>query len=452
MGASRRLKIAIVGSGVAGLSAAWLLNQRHDIVVYEKSNRVGGHSNTVAVRTPEGETPVDTGFIVFNPGTYPNFVALLRRLGVATDVSDMSFSAVLGDGAWEYAGGDFGGLFGHGDTLLRRRFWAMIADLVKFYRKAPKALADARFESLTLGEFLRAGGYGQAFVEDHILPMAGAIWSAPPAQILDYPARSFVQFYQNHGLLKFVGRPIWRTVRGGSKTYVAALTESFRDRIRTGACVARVERGPLGACVISSDGTAEAYDRVVFATHADQALSALAELTDAERRLLGAFRYSRNLAVLHTDPGFMPRRRRVWSSWNAFVGSDPHEPVRVTYWMNALQKLATKQNLFVTLNPTRPPADGTTLMSEVYEHPVFDFAALAAQRSLWELQGRNHTWFCGAHFGAGFHEDGVQSGLAVAEAIGGVRRPWSVAGESARIPSWRAPEAEPAPAFAPALA
>ncbi len=448
MATPKRLKIAIVGTGVSGMSAAWLLNRGHDIVVYEKANRIGGHSNTVSVETADGPVAVDTGFIVYNPKTYPNFVALLDELGVASDESTMSFAASLCGGAHEYSGGDLGALLGQRQNIFRARFWSMIFDLVRFYREAPRALLSPGLDRLTLGAFLKRGRFGKAFEEDHILPMAGAIWSVAPSKILEFPARAFIQFYENHGLFKFIGRPVWRTVRGGSASYVRALTRSFAGKIRLGAGVEAIERAGEGVWVAAADGSRELYDHVVIAAHADEALKALADPTDQESKLLGAFRYSDNLAVLHRDENFMPRRRRNWASWNTLDGG-ADAPICATYWMNSLQRLATAENLFVTLNPPRDPAPGSVIGRQSYAHPLFDAAALAAQRSLWELQGRQSTWFCGAHFGAGFHEDGVQSGLAVAEALGGLRRPWSVAEESGRIPAWvRPPAAEPALGFA----
>jgi predicted NAD/FAD-binding protein len=428
-----RLKVAIIGTGISGLSAAWLLSRRHDITVYERSDRIGGHSNTVLARVAGHSIAVDTGFIVYNRRTYPNLTALFEFLEVPTKASDMSFAVSLDGGALEYSGTGLSGLFAQPRNLLRRRFWSMLSDLVRFYRQASSD-AGAIDERISLGDYLAAGRYGAAFRDDHLLPMASAIWSARPADILSYPAAALVQFHCNHGLLQLRNHPDWETVVDGSRNYVRRLTRPFADRIKCDAAVAGVRRVANGVVVIDAAGGSEHYDHVVMATHADQALAMLADPSAAERDLLGAFRYSRNLAVLHSDTSFMPKRRAAWASWN-YIGSrnGVGDVPCVTYWMNRLQTLATDVPLMVTLNPSRPPRAGTLLHSEVYHHPLFDVAAIAAQRRLWSLQGTRNTWFCGAYFGSGFHEDGLQAALAVAEELGGVRRPWTVKDESGRI-------------------
>ena len=426
-------RIAVVGSGIAGLSAAWLLSGRHDVVLYEEDKRLGGHSNTVAVAVEGVPVEVDTGFIVFNEPAYPNLTAMFRHLGVATAPSDMSFAVSLDDGRLEYAGTDLRGLFAQRRNLLNPRFWGMLRDLLRFYREAPSHAG--RLGLTTLGEYLAAERYGAAFRDDHLLPMAAAIWSAPARVLLDYPAEAFIRFCENHGLLRLVGRPIWRTVEGGSRHYVERLASNLKG-MRLGCGARRIERGRFGVDILDASGDRERFDEVVLATHADTALSLLADPQGDEAALLSAFRYSTNRAVLHRDPSLMPKRRSVWASWN-YLGrrerADEAAELSVTYWMNRLQPLPTDRPLFLSLNPGRAPKDELVLREESYEHPIFDAAALDAQRHLWTLQGRRHTWFCGAHFGAGFHEDGLQAGLAVAEALGGVRRPWSVPNESGRI-------------------
>ncbi|MBE7217795.1 MAG: FAD-dependent oxidoreductase, partial [Caulobacteraceae bacterium] len=426
-------RIAVVGSGVSGLSCAWLLSSRHEVTVYEADARIGGHSNTVLAPAPGGEVAVDTGFIVYNEATYPNLTALFAHLGVRTKPAEMSFGVSLDDGALEYGSAHPLAIFAQPSNLVSARFWSMLRDLVRFYREAPQALAALELQPRTLGELLDRGGYGRAFQEDHLLPQVGAIWSSSAHQARDYPAEALIRFFENHGLLKLLRRPQWRTVDGGSQRYVEALAAPLAGRIRTEAAVQAVRREPGGVRLRDAAGGEARFDAVVIATHADQALRLLAQPTAAEREVLGAFSYSRNRAVLHADPALMPRRRAAWSAWNHIGRRGDAHGFCVTYWMNELQGLRGAGDLFVTLNPDRPVAPERTIQAIDYEHPLFDAAALAAQRRLWSLQGEGGVWFCGAHFGAGFHEDGLQSGLAVAERLGGVRRPWRVDSESGRI-------------------
>lgn len=431
-GSGRPLDIAIVGTGIAGMAAAWLLSERHRVTVYERDDRPGGHSNTVDAPTPTGSVPVDTGFIVYNERNYPNLAELFRFLGAPTQPSDMSFAVSLDDGALEYAGSNLRTLFGQPRNLVNRRFWQMLADIRRFNREAPSLAASAG--AMTLGEFLDAHRFSPSFVEDHLLPMAAAIWSAPMATMREHPVAAFIRFCSNHGLLSLDDRPQWRTVTGGSRAYVRRLTARYAHRIRLDRAVRRVRRAPGRVFVEDCRGAVEAFDHVVIAAHADQALAMLADPSAEEARLLGAIRYRQNLAILHRDAAVMPKRRRVWSSWNYLGrrGDDAAEPC-VTYWMNRLQGLPEGAPLFVTLNPPRAPRAGTVLASFVYEHPIFDRPAAQAQAALATLEGVRNTWYCGAYFGAGFHEDGLQAGLAVAEALGGVRRPWRLAEPNGRI-------------------
>jgi len=432
IGGGRRRNIAVIGSGISGLSAAWLLSQRHDVTVFEAAGRIGGHSNTVEFAGASGRVAVDTGFIVYNEATYPNLTALFRLLDVPTTASNMSFAVSLDDGAFEYSGGTGFGLFAQKSNIVRPRFWSMIRDLLRFYRNAPRDLP--MMGGMSLDEYLLRNGYGRAFREDHLYPMAAAIWSTPATEVGAYPAASFVKFCCNHGLLKLRDRPIWRTVKGGSREYVARLTRRFADRIRISTPVKSVRRLPDGVELSDAHGGRYHFDDVVIAAHADHALRMLADASANERRILSAFRYSRNEAVLHCDASLMPKRRAAWSSWNyvSDTREGPSQP-SITYWMNRLQPLGAAPPTFVTLNPRRAPCEEAVIRREVYEHPVFDLETDRAQQELWSLQGQRNTWFCGAHFGSGFHEDGLQAGLAVAEDLGGLRRPWQVAEENGRI-------------------
>jgi predicted NAD/FAD-binding protein len=417
--------IAVVGSGVAGLSAAWLLSRRHRVTLFEQNTRPGGHSNTVEVADTDGPVAVDTGFIVYNERNYPNLTALFEHLDVATAPSDMSFSASLRGGALEYAGSDLGGLFAQPRNLVRPRFWRMLADLRRFYQAAG-GYPELSDPDLTIEGLLKRRGYSEAFARDHLLPMAAAIWSASHRDIARYPARAFVEFFANHGLLQVTDRPQWRTVHGGSREYVRRLAAVLGPGARCGIGVRRIERSAQRVMLTLCDGHAQRFDDVVIATHADEALRLLAVPSAQERRLLGAFRYAPNHAVLHEDPALMPRRRRAWASWNYLEFGEPAADAAlcVTYWMNRLQPLRTARELFVTLNPARAPDPRRVHYETTYRHPQFDSRALRAQSRLWELQGRQRTWFCGSYFGHGFHEDALQAGLYVAERLGDVVRPW----------------------------
>jgi len=421
------LNVAVVGGGISGLSAAWLLSTRHRVTLFEAERRLGGHSHTVDA----AGTAVDTGFIVYNEATYPNLTALFRHLGVVTKPTDMSFAVSLDDGRLEYSGTGLSGLFAQTRNTLSPRFWRMLLDVVRFYRQAPRDAA--RLGATTLGDYLDAAGFGAAFRNDHLFPMAAAIWSTPAADIGPHPASAFIRFCETHGLLKLSGRPIWRTVEGGSRAYVQRLADAIPG-IVSGRAIRSIARRHGGILVTPDDGEPRRFDHVVIATHADQALAMLADPSGEERRLLSAFGYLDNDAVLHSDTTLMPSRRKVWSSWNYMSrDSGAGRQLAVTYWMNQLQGIPDATPLFVTLNPHRDIGAGNILKRLKYRHPGFNSAAMAAQSRLWSLQGISNTWFCGSYFGAGFHEDGLQAGLAVAEALGDVRRPWTVADESGRI-------------------
>lgn len=436
-----RLSIAVVGSGVSGLSAAWLLNQRHDVTVYEKEAWAGGHCNTVDVSFDdhghERIIPVDTGFIVYNERTYPNLTALFDTLNVATEHSDMSFSASLNNGAFEYSGNTLWTMLAQKRNLVRPRFWNMVWDIMRFYRQCVADVAKPENAELSLGEYLFREGYSEAFLRDHLLPMGSAIWSSSLKDMRAYPLASFVRFFKNHGLLELQDskRPQWRTVTGGSREYVKKIAAHLANPIRLNCAVRSIVRTANDVTITAGDGSTAVYDHVVLASHSDQCLAMLADATARERQLLGAIRYEHNHAVLHKDDTLMPKRKRAWASWNYIsqTGDCDTRLVCLTYWMNMLQNIERRFPVFVTLNPHREPKPGSVVARIDYEHPVFDQAALHSQQQLWSIQGANRTWFCGAYFGHGFHEDGLQAGLAVAEALGSVRRPWRVAEESGRI-------------------
>jgi len=423
------LRIAVVGSGVSGLSAAWLLSTRHNVTLFEQADRLGGHANTVSIEGARGSIAVDMGFIVFNHETYPNLVAMFDHLGVETYETEMSFSVSRHNGGLEYAGTSLAALFAQPLNMIRPSFWAMLRDLRRFYATAPRDLPELDARSLSIGAYLASREYGARFRDDHLLPMAAAIWSADPGTMLDYPAAAFIRFYENHGLLKLYARPAWHTVVGGSKAYVRKLAQRLGGNVRSGTQIVDIARDTRGVVLRMRSGETERFDHVVVATHADEALALLGDASEKERSLLGSFRYTNNRAILHTDARLMPHRRGVWSSWNYIEKDGAH----VTYWMNRLQRIPSEPQLFVTLNPSASPAQDTILKTEHYAHPIFDARTVEAQKHLWSLQGERNTWYCGAYFGAGFHEDALQAGLAVAEDLGCVRRPWRVQNESGRI-------------------
>ena len=427
-------KIAIIGTGISGMSAAWLLAENHDVTIFDSKDYIGGHSHTVDV-TVDGKTfPVDTGFIVFNPQNYPNLIELFKTLDVPTYDTDMSFSVSLKDEDFEYSGGDGWGMLAQPSNIFKPRFWSLVRGILKFYKKTEAYIDDETTEHLTLGELLKREGYSKSFVQDHLAPMGAAIWSSDSADILDYPARSFLRFFKNHGLTQLTDRPAWRTVRGGSREYVKRITAKFKDRINLSTPVSSVRKVGTGVEITAGDRAPERFDEVVFACHSDQALAMLADPTDKQLTVLSDLKYRPNHVVWHTDVSVMPKRKAAWASWNYSEKSNAGEnEAAVSYWMNKLQPLPTETPVIVTLGPNQDIDPAKILGEYTYSHPVFDMAALKAKQDIWALQGDAGMWFCGAYLGDGFHEDGIQSGLAVAEMLGGMRRPWQKPEQNARI-------------------
>jgi predicted NAD/FAD-binding protein len=421
-------RIAIIGTGIAGLGSAYLLNPQHEITVYEKSARIGGHSRTVTVDYDGRGIAVDTGFIVFNRPNYPHLSALFAHLGVSTHASDMSFAASIRDGWLEWGARDLDAVIGQRRNLLRPKFGFLLRDVMIFNTQAQEVVE--RHPELSLDGLIQKLGLGEWFRRYYLLPMSGAIWSCPPCEMMHFPARTLVRFFANHHLLSFSGQPQWQTVTGGAQEYVRRLSASFAHRIRTGCAAVAVTR--LGADKVQvkdAAGGVEIYDQVVMASHGDESLALLKDADGAERAALGAFRYQKNRAVLHRDPRLMPRRRRCWASWvYSSDGEFLHPKITVTYWMNLLQGIDRRYPLFVSLNPERDIPEDLIFDQSEFDHPVFDPAAIAAQTQLAALQGLRNIWFAGAHLGHGFHEDGLASAVRVARALGAIV-PWETARE-----------------------
>jgi len=410
------MKIAIVGTGVSGLVAAHLLHREHELTVYEAGARIGGHSNTVRVDLEDETHWVDTGFIVFNDRNYPNFEALLDELGVATQPSHMGFSVSDGSGDFEYSGTPRG-LFARPAHLLSPSFLGMLRDWRRFNREA-RALIGMNGTAPSLGAWLEEKGFSRHFVERLIVPQASAVWSADPEQMWSFPASFMAEFFENHGMFSLSDRPRWRTVSGGSISYVEAIAAPWRDRVRLRAPVRRIERLAGGVRIEAEGCESEDFDQVVIATHSDQALALLADPSAAEREILGAIPYQRNEAVLHTDASLLPRRRATWSSWNFHLTPEPARGTTVTYWMNNLQRLRSKHQLLVTLNRGEEIDPETVLRRFSYEHPVYTAEGVAAQARHAEISGpARNTHFAGAYWGWGFHEDGVLSAIRACERV-----------------------------------
>ena len=412
------MKIAIVGAGVSGLTAAHLLHRRHDIAVFEANAYAGGHTNTIRVDTEYETHHVDTGFIVFNDRNYPNFERLLRRLGVAGQPSDMSFAVSDERGDFEYASTSPNGLFAKRAHLTTPWFHRMLADVVRFQRAARALISGRADGGVSLGDWVEQLRFSRPFIDRVIVPQASAVWSADPGQMWSFPARFLAEFFDNHGMLGLRDRPQWRTVAGGSARYVEAVTAPWRDRLRLSTPVQAIERHDDHVLVKPRGGEAERFDEVILATHSDQALRMLADASDREHELLGAIPYQPNEAVLHTDERLLPRRRRAWASWNYHLLDDPPGKSTVTYHMNRLQSLEADREFCVTLNRSEAVDPEKVIRTISYAHPVFTEAGRVAQERFGEISGVDRTHYCGAYWGWGFHEDGVRSGLRVAERFG----------------------------------
>jgi predicted NAD/FAD-binding protein len=419
-----RRTIAVIGAGISGLGAALALQDAADVTLYEKENRLGGHSHTVDVDYDGAAIAVDTGFIVYNEVNYPNLTALFEHLRVPTKTTHMTFGFSADHGRFEWQGNTVLSLFRQKRNLFRPAFHRMWMDMVRFRTEALADLEAGRTAGVSLGQYLARNHYSPWFRDRCVVPMGAAIWSTSAGDMLEFPASTFIRFFENHKLFH-LEKPVWRTVDGGSRTYVDLLTAALRGPVRRGSPAVRVARGRSGVEVTDASGATSRYDDAVLATHSDEALALLSDPTQAEAEILGALRYAPNAVYLHRDPALMPKRKSVWSSWNYLTQTRANASVSVsvTYWMNSLQSIDRRRPLFVSLNPPQPPRRDLTFRTFDYAHPQFDAGALDAQARLHQIQGRRNIWFCGAYAGYGFHEDGLTSGLEVAERLGG-RAPW----------------------------
>lgn len=415
------MRIAVIGSGIAGLASAWLLSRQHEVTLYEADDRFGGHTHTHRIELQGRRFDVDTGFIVHNPRHYPLLTALFEELGVTSQPTTMSFSVRNEASGLEYNTTDIDSLFCQRRNLLSPRFWRMLRDLSRFYRESP-ALLDLPGEGPTLGDYLETHGYGTMFRDDHLVPMASALWSSPSSRILAFPAKYLVAFMANHQMLQISDRPQWRVVTGGSSRYIGAMRARWQVRERASTPVRMLLRTGAGATVMTDDD-AEHYDHVVVACHSDQALHLLGDASDAERSILGAIAYQANDTVLHSDADLLPRNPKAWAAWNTLVPRDAGDACTVSYCMNLLQNLDAPDPLIVTLNRTNRIDPARILRRMRYHHPVYNHASVAAQARRAEIQGHRHTWFAGAYWGWGFHEDGMRSAVDVAHALGAAWTP-----------------------------
>jgi len=413
------MKIAIIGSGISGLTAAYLLNRSHEITVFEKADRIGGHTATVDITLPDGEQQaIDTGFIVYNEWTYPNFIKLLGQLGIEGKKTDMTFSVHNERSGLEYAGSNLNTLFCQRTNLLRPSFWRMVKDILRFNKEAVQDLDSGKLsEGMTLGDYLALRNYSREFVRDYLIPMGAAIWSASTHTMLQFPLVFFIRFFKNHGLLSVTHRPQWFVIPGGSRTYLEPITAAFKHRIRTSAHITTVTRSPDGV-VIHSERGEEHFDGVVFACHSNEALDLLGDASVDEKSILGALPYQMNDVVLHTDTRLLPKKHLAWSSWNYHLTADEQAQAVLTYDMNILQGLQSRHTFCVTLNHCAAIDPEKILGRYQYSHPVFTLDGIRAQQRWPDINGINRSWFCGAYWRNGFHEDGVVSALQVAHQLG----------------------------------
>ena len=411
-------RVAVIGSGISGLSAAYYLSQNFEVSVFERDTRIGGHTHTVDVETPAGTLAIDTGFIVHNHRTYPNLIRLLAELGVATAPSDMSFGVADANSGFEYSSRGLAGFFAQRTNIFRPSHYVLLSEILRFNREAQRLLNRPGLPGLTLGEVMEQGRYAKIFQTRYLFPMAAAVWSMPPASIADFPALTLLRFFRNHGMLGIDTHPKWKVVAGGSRNYLAPLTAPFRHRITTGTEIQTVSRHALGVTLHFADRPAATFDEVVFACHGNQILPLLQSPTPQERDILGHFHTSRNETCLHTDATLLPSRPAARAAWNYSLHPDPTQPATLTYHMNRLQSLHLQTDYCVTLNDEGRIHPSAVICRMIYHHPVYTADAVQAQTRWHQISGMHHTHFCGAYWFYGFHEDGLNAGLRVARALG----------------------------------
>lgn len=415
------MKIAIIGAGISGLSAAYLLYKKHQITVFEASDKLGGHTATVDVELQGSSYKIDTGFIVYNDWTYPNFIRLMEKLGVQSQPTEMSFSVSCDTSGLEYGGNNLNTLFAQRKNIFKPSYLKMLWEIMRFNKQAIADLDDNNIDpAMTLGQYLNVNGYSAAFSSQYLIPMGSAIWSASTLSMFDFPLLFFVRFFKNHGLLSVNNRPQWRVIKGGSREYIAPLTSGFKDDIQLGASIDKILRNKYGVELYFKGGGREYFDQVILACHSDQALALLADSSNAERSILAAIPYQENEVILHTDECLLPRKKLAWSSWNYRKQSTQQERAVLTYNMNILQGIEAPVTFCVTLNAKETIDSNKILGRYNYSHPVFSLASVAAAERWKEINGVNKTWFCGAYWANGFHEDGASSGIRVAQALGAV--------------------------------